>query len=217
MRILLLEDDRLLGSGLKNFLQAEGHSVDWFSCLGEVGMVVDEPYDVMLVDWQLPDGSGLDWVRQVRRRRNNTPVLVLTAKDRLSDRIQGLDSGADDYLIKPFEPEELLARIRAVRRRAFGQKGDLCCIGQVEIDFQNRSVLKGGIPVVLTAREWSVLEALATRAGRVVSKMDLDALVAGSENDNNSNALEVHVSNLRRKLGKDVVLTVRGFGYKIGA
>lgn len=217
MRILLLEDDRILGLGLVNFLHDEGHTVDWFSCLGEVRMVVDEPYDVMLVDWQLPDGSGLDWVRSVRRRKEATPILVLTAKDRLNDRIQGLDSGADDYLVKPFDPEELLARIRAVRRRTFGTKGDVFHIGDFEIDFPNRTVRPSEAGVSLTTREWAVLEALATRAGRVVSKGDLETLVAGGESDTNSNALEVHISHLRRKLGKDAVLTVRGFGYKFGA
>lgn len=217
MRILLLEDDRILGLGLRDFLQTDGHLVDWFSCLADVQLLAGEPYDVMLVDWQLPDGSGLSWVRQLRKRGDQVPILVLTAKDRLSDRIQGLDSGADDYLIKPFEPEELLARIRAVRRRTFGAHGTVSQFGDVVVDFQDRQVLKAGALVGLTSREWAVLEALATRVGRVVSKTDLEALVAGAENENCSNALEVHVSNLRKKLGKQAILTVRGFGYKIGA
>jgi two-component system OmpR family response regulator len=204
MRLLLVEDDTILGEGLRDFLVAEGHVVDWFTCLRNAKSVVSEPYDALLVDWQLPDGSGVDWVKQLRDRGGTTPTLVLTSRDLLSDRIQGLDSGADDYLVKPFDPEELIARIRAVRRL-------------VEIDTSARIVSKGGQRVELTAREWSLLDALLNRSGRVVSKPDLDALTRGFEGEAASNSLDVHIFNLRRKLGPDIIQTVRGMGYRCGS
>ena len=120
MRLLLLEDDVILGEGLRDFLRAEGHVVDWCQRLAQAEVLREEPYDALLVDWQLPDGSGLDWVRAIRRQGDGTPVLILTARDLLADRVRGLDTGADDYLVKPFDPEELSARIRAVRRRTAG-------------------------------------------------------------------------------------------------
>jgi two-component system OmpR family response regulator len=216
MRLLLLEDDRILGEGLRDYLRADGHVVDWFCRLSEARSVISEPYDALLVDWQLPDGSGVDWVRQLRDRGVTTPTLVLTARDLLSDRVKGLDSGADDYLVKPFAPEELAARIRAVRRRASARGAPCYQIGPVEVDSSSRTVRKDGVRVDLTAREWSLLDALVARAGRVVSKTDLDALMTGFEGDFNSNSLEVHVFNLRRKLGHDIIRTVRGLGYRIG-
>ena len=124
MRLLLIEDDDILGEGLRDFLRADGHSVDWCRSLHEAAACRGEPYDALLVDWQLPDGSGLAWLQTQRRQGDATPALMLTARDRLDDRIQGLDSGADDYLVKPFEPEELAARLRAVTRRRAGSAGE---------------------------------------------------------------------------------------------
>ncbi|MRD47004.1 response regulator transcription factor [Caenimonas koreensis] len=215
MRLLLLEDDVILGAGLRDYLRIEGHLVDWFTLLVDARTVASEPYDALLVDWQLPDGSGVEWVRQLRDKGVTTPILVLTARDLLSDRIKGLDSGADDYLVKPFEPEELAARIRAVRRRVGAQGVPRRRIGDVEIDSSARAVWRAGVAVDLTAREWGLLDALVTRSGRVVSKSDLDALLTGFEGEASSNSLEVHVFNLRRKLGRDIVQTVRGLGYRI--
>ena len=193
MRLLLLEDDPILGEGLRDYLRAEGHSVDW----------------------QLPDGSGLDWVRTLRRRGVTTPILMLTARDRLADRIDGLDAGADDYLVKPFAPEEMSARLRAVCRRSAGSASEVLRIGAVEIELSGRIARLDGQRVELTAREWAVLEALALRAGRIVSKNDLDTLVLGTDSEVVSNALEVHVSALRRKLGRSLIETVRGLGYRL--
>ncbi len=215
MRLLLLEDDITLGEGLRDFLRTEGHVVDWCQRVSEAEALRNEPFDALLVDWQLPDGSGLDWVQSIRRRGDPTPALILTARDLLRDRIRGLDSGADDYLVKPFDPEELAARLRAVCRRAAGSPGPTLRFGQVELDLNGKRALVGGVRADLTAREWSVVEALALRAGRLVSKSDLDALVLGPENDVSSNALEVHISSIRRKLGRDVIDTVRGLGYRI--
>lgn len=215
MRLLLLEDDVLLGEGLQDFLRADGYQLDWCRCLGEAVALREEPYDVLLVDWQLPDGSGIDWVRSLRRQGNSTPVIVLTARDLLSDRIRGLDTGADDYLVKPFDPEELSARIRAVRRRASGSAGSRLNFGDVELDLTDRCAYVGGVRANLTAREWSLTEALALRAGRIVSKSDLDALVLGLDSEVSSNSLEVHVSGIRRKLGRNLIETLRGLGYRI--
>ncbi|MDP2008099.1 MAG: response regulator transcription factor [Rubrivivax sp.] len=215
MRLLLLEDDTGLGAGLRDFLQAEGHRVDWCHCLGEVAMLRDEPFDALLVDWQLPDGSGLDWVRALRRRGDATPVLVMTARDLLEERVRGLDAGADDYLVKPFDPEELSARIRAVTRRRSGAGSPRLSFGNVEVDLTGRSAFVDGVRARLTAREWALLESLALRAGRLVSKSDLEALVLGLDGEVASNSLEVHISNLRRKLGRRCIETVRGLGYRI--
>lgn len=216
MRLLLLEDDAILGEGLRDFLRADGHVVDWCQRLGEATALRGEPYDVLLVDWRLPDGSGLDWVRAMRCRGDPTPVLVLTARDLLSDRIQGLDTGADDYLVKPFDPEELVARIRAIRRRASGLSSPRLTFGEVELDLTGKVVLVSGVRADLTAREWALVEALALRAGRLVSKRDLDALVLGLDGEVSSNSLEVHVSSIRRKLGRNCIETVRGLGYRMG-
>src|SRR5574343_379525 len=179
MRLLLLEDDRTLGEGLRDYLREDGHVVDWCQTLSQARTLQSEPYDALLVDWQLPDGSGMDWIRAMRARGEMRPILMLTARDRLSDRVQGLDAGADDYLVKPFDPEELAARLRAVTRRAAG-----------------------------------TASALVTRAGRYVSKADLEALVSGSESETTSNILEVHVHNIRRKLGRELIQTGRGLGYR---
>lgn len=214
MRLLLLEDDPILGSGLRAYLLAEGHVVDWCQRIAQAALLGAETFDALLVDWRLPDGSGLDWVRARRRNGDKTPVVLLTARDLLSDRIQGLDSGADDYLVKPFDPEELSARIRAVCRRAGGQAGDRLVFGPLQIDLAARCVFRDGVVVDLTLREWSLTEALALRAGRVVAKSALDGLVLGLDADVNSNSLEVHVSSLRKKLGRSAIETVRGMGYR---
>jgi len=217
MRLLLLEDDLILGEGLRDFLQTEGHVVDWCQQLGQAMALRDEPYDAMLIDWQLPDGSGLDWVRTLRRQGSQTPLLILTARDMLNDRIRGLDAGADDYLVKPFDPEELAARIRAVRRRSSGSASPSLSFGDVSLDLNGKVAYVHGVRADLTAREWSVVEALALRAGRLVAKSDLEALVLGLDGEVASNALEVHVSSIRRKLGRTLIETVRGLGYRMVA
>jgi two-component system OmpR family response regulator len=217
MRLLLIEDDPVLGEGLRDFLRAEGHGVDWIQRLKNADAYRGEPYDAMLVDWQLPDGSGLEWIRARRARGDTTPMLMLTARDLLSDRIRGLDSGADDYLVKPFAPEELAARLRAVGRRGTGSAGARLQAGAVQIDLTARAAYLDAQRIELTAREWAVLEALTLRAGRIVPKADLERLVLGFDTEVASNALEVHVSNLRRKLGRELIETVRGLGYRLDA
>jgi len=215
MRLLLLEDDAILGDGISAYLRSEGHVVDWFQRLLDVSTLQGEPYDALLVDWQLPDGSGLDWIRTLRRQGHRTPILMRTARDRLSDRIQGLDTGADDYLVKPFAPEELVARLRALQRRSVGVASPRVVVGEVEVDLTAKAAFHQGSRVDITQREWQVLEALVSRPGRVVSKTDLEALMLGLEGEVASNALEVHISRLRRKLGHGLIETVRGLGYRI--
>ncbi|MEW5836553.1 MAG: response regulator transcription factor [Pseudomonadota bacterium] len=216
MRLLLLEDDHILGDALRDYLRAEGHVVDWCKTLAQTRALAGEPYDALLVDWQLPDGSGLEWLRAQRIRGDTTPALMLTARDLLTQRVEGLDSGADDYLVKPFAPEELAARLRAVGRRLAQDGQGLRRLGGVEVDLPARAVRVDGARVELTAREWAVLEALLLRIGRIVPRTDLERLVLGFETELSSNALEVHVSALRRKLGRDLIETVRGLGYRIG-
>lgn len=218
MRLLLIEDDPTLGEGLRDYLRAEGHRVDWCERLAQAEALRGEPYDAWLVDWQLPDGSGVEWLSRRRSRGEGTPALVLTARDRLGDRIAGLDAGADDYLVKPFAPEELAARLRAVSRRSgAGAAQSRARFGRVEVDLGARAAYVQDERVELTAREWTVLEALVLRAGRIVPKADLEKLVHGFDSEIASNALEVHVSALRRKLGRELIDTVRGLGYRIEA
>jgi two-component system OmpR family response regulator len=215
MRLLLLEDDDILGEALRDFLRGAGHTVDWCRCIGATDMLRGEPFDALLVDWMLPDGSGVEWLRARRARGDMTPALILTARDRLDDRIEGLDAGSDDYLVKPFAPEELAARLRAVSRRHAGAAASRRRFGAVEVDLGARAACRDGERVELTGREWSVLEALVLRAGRIVPKSDLEKIVLGFDAEVASNALEVHVSALRRKLGRSLIETVRHLGYRI--
>jgi two-component system OmpR family response regulator len=217
MRLLLLEDDEILGEGLRDWLRAEGHVVDWCRTLGATETQRGEPHDALVVDWNLPDGSGLDWLRARRRRGDTTPAVIITARDRLDERVLGLDSGGDDCLVKPFAPEELAARLRAVTRRAAAGSASRLRWGDLEIDLAAHAATVDGQTVELTAREWAVLEALVLRAGRVVAKPDLEKLVLGFEAELASNAIEVHVSALRRKLGRALIETVRGLGYRVPA
>lgn len=216
MRLLLIEDDALFAEGLRDYLRSQGHVVDWCNSLGKASALRSEPFDAWLVDWQLPDGSGVQWVKAHRERGDTTPAVMLTARDQLVDRIAGLDAGLDDYLVKPFAPEELAARLRAVNRRSAVPTGGQQVVGDVRIDLTARAVFVNDQMVVLTAREWAVLEALTLRAGRIVSRSDLERLVTGFETELASNAVEVHISALRRKLGRELIHTVRGLGYRLG-
>ena len=217
MRLLLLEDDPTLGEGLRDFLAAEGHVVDWCRNLATARATLrDEPFDAWLLDWQLPDGSGRQWLGELRRAGQQTPALLLTARDGLADRIEGLDAGADDYMVKPFAPEELAARLRGLLRRQQGGARGLQLQHGVQVDLAGRRAWLGGAAVELTAREWAVLEALGLRAGRWVGKDALERLVLGFGGEPAaSNALEVHVANLRRKLGRDSIESRRGMGYRV--
>ena len=220
MRLLLVEDDLTLGDAVRDYLAGQGHVVDWSTCLTAAREAVTEPFDAILLDWRLPDGSGIDWLRALRVRdglNQRVPVIVLTARDRLNDRVEGLDAGADDYLTKPFELAELAARVRAVSRRSVGQPHAVLRAGSIEVDLAARTVRAGGSEVELTAREYALLETLIRRRGRIVPRDQLQQLLYGFDNDVASNTIEVHVSSLRRKLGHDVIETVRGMGYRVRA
>ena len=217
MRILLIEDDNALGSAVRDHIAADGHAVDWMTRLDDaVGAQATMPYDVILLDLNLPDGRGLDFLREMRRRGEATPVIILTAMDQLSIRIDGLNAGADDYLVKPFDLSELTARIGAVVRRYGGSPNPVIEVGPLQIDQAKRSAYLDGRALDLTAREWAVLEKLAQHTGIIVSKAQIeDSLFAfGAEIE--SNAVEVYVSRLRKKIGNNLIQTSRGLGYRLG-
>ncbi len=217
-RILLVEDDPALARGVSALLRSAGHSVD-IAEDGEtaVQVVRDEPYALVLLDIGLPDMSGLDVLNVIRRSESKVPVLVLTARDAIEDRIAGLDHGADDYLLKPFDAGELEARVRALLRRAAGEASPLTTIGRLTIDPARRVAAVDGRPLDLRRREWAVLERLSAQVGKVVQKDRLSAEVFGYDEPVSPNAIEVYVARLRRKLEPDgpAIRTIRGLGYVI--
>lgn len=217
MRVLLIEDDKILGAAVRDQIAAEGHSVDWVARLDAArDHIGSAAYDLLLLDLMLPDGRGLGLLRDLRTRGNVTPVIILTAMDQLSDRIEGLNAGADDYLVKPFDLSELSARLNAVARRYAGNPNPLVRIGDLEIDLAARSILRAGRTIDLTAREWALFEAFVQRPGQILSRAQLEERLYSFGSEVESNATEVHVSRLRKKLGHGFVETVRGVGYRLG-
>jgi two-component system, OmpR family, response regulator len=217
MRVLLIEDEPHLGSAVQEHVRGAGHAVDWFQCLDSGNAAMRSvSYDALLLDLHLPDGRGLDFLRMLRGQRQGLPVVILTARDQVSDRIDGLKAGADDYLVKPFDLDELNARLQAVTRRYFGQAVPVTQVGTVELEPQARVARMEGKVVDLTAREWAVLDVLMRRPIFTVSKENIaDALYAFDE-EIESNAIEVYISRIRRKLGASFVRTIRGVGYRLG-
>ncbi len=212
MKILLLEDDIDLGQAVNDHLEAAGHEVHWCKLVAQARRVVDP--DLALLDLNLPDGDGLSLLREWRAAGNRRPVIVLTARDQVSDRIRGLQAGADDYLVKPFDLDELLARISAVTRRT-APPAQLK-IGGVAIDLNSRSARRGSERVEFTAMEWSVLSLLARHPGRIYSRTEIETHLADEGmGDADSNSLEVIVSRLRKKLGPLAISTHRGLGYRL--
>lgn len=217
MRILLIEDDAVLGQAVRDQIAADGHSVDWVTRLGAAGDALHAAvYDLVLLDLMLPDGRGVPFLKGLRARGEVTPVIILTALDQVSDRIEGLNAGADDYVVKPFDLEELSARINSVARRYAGNPNPLVELGPLEIDLAARVVTDAGRPVTLTAREWVLLEAFLQRPGQLLSKAQLEERLYSFDQSVESNAIEAHVSRLRKKLGAWVVETERGMGYRLG-
>jgi two-component system OmpR family response regulator len=217
MRILLVEDDTILGQAVRDQIVADGHSVDWMTRLADAhAAIVAAAYELVLLDLMLPDGRGLDFLKARRQAGDVTPVIVLTARDQISDRIAALDTGADDYLVKPFDLFELSARIRAVGRRYAGNPNPLIAIGPLEIDLANRSVRRAGRSIQLTAREWSLFEAFVQRPHQLMSKPQLEERLYAFDADVESNTIEVYIGRLRKKLGSDIIETVRGMGYRLG-
>ncbi len=210
MALLLLEDDLDLGQAVADHLEAAGQPVHWCKLLAQARLA--SPPELALLDLGLPDGDGLDLLREWRQAGRRWPVIVLTARDQVSDRIRGLQAGADDYLVKPFDLDEMLARVAAVRRRS--EPESLVHAGDLVIDLAGHVARRDGQPVPLTAMEWSVLALLAGSPGRVLPRRRIeDRLAAAGLGDAESNSLEVIVSRLRRKLGARVISTHRGLGY----
>jgi len=217
MRILLVEDDAMIGAAVQEGLRRAGFTVDWVrdGRAAELTLAA-EGYSVMLLDLGLPKKSGLDLLADVRRRGSTIPVLILTARDAVSDRVKGLDTGADDYLVKPFDLNELAARIRALSRRAAGRVQAVIEHGALALDPSRHEARLAGGQVQLSAREFALLEALLERPGAVLSRSQLEERLYGWGEEVESNAIEVHIHNLRRKLGAELIRNIRGVGYMIG-
>jgi len=216
MRILLVEDTTGLGEAVREQIASDGHAVDWVQRLSHAETAVrTTAYDLILLDLMLPDGQGLDFLKQRRQAGDTTPVIILTARDQISDRIAGLNAGADDYLVKPFDLSELSARIAAVARRYRGNPNPKVQIGRLEVDLTEHSVYRDGELVDLTAREWALFEAFMQKPGMLLSKSQLEDQLYAFGEEIESNTIEVYVSRLRKKLGRDAIETVRGMGYRL--
>lgn len=218
MRILVVEDDPLLADALTRCLTQAAYAVD----LARDGATANEiltshTYDLVVLDVGLPKMDGFEVLRQLRSRRSQMPVLLLTARDTLEDRVYGLDLGADDYLTKPFDLQELVMRLRALLRRAGGRAGDLMMLGDCQVNMATGEISREGKPVEIARREWALLSALVQARGRVLSPAQLHDSLYGLDLDVGSNTVNVHVHHLRKKLGADVIDTVRGQGFRLGA
>ncbi len=214
MRLLLVEDDAMIGEGLRLGLRQEGHTVDLVrdGAVAE-NALLSEPYELVLLDLGLPNKSGLDVLKTLRMKGNPVPVLIVTARDAIEDRIAGLDAGADDYITKPFDLDELAARIRALQRRRGGRADPLLTLGDLVLDPASHKVTLGGRELALSQREFALLHMLAERPGTVLSRAQIEERMYGWSEEVESNAIEVHIHNLRRKLGSDWIRNLRGVGY----
>ena len=216
MRILLVEDDLPLASALAEFLGAKGFVCECAASLQAARALLPlAHWGAVLLDWQLPDGEGLALLPLLRARLPEAAVIVLTARDQITDRIQGLDAGADDYLVKPYDPDELLARLRAVERRRSTAQLPVLHLGELQIDLSREQVRRAGVPMALTQKEWALLRVLATRPDHLHTRERLQDALYGFDDDTGSNTLEVFISRLRRKLGREHIETVRGLGYRL--
>lgn len=216
-RLLLVEDDRMLGDALAAALKQDGWQVDRAEDAAAARLaLIDHGYTAVLLDLGLPHGSGLDVLASLRQRYDTTPVLIVTARDQLSDRIRGLDAGADDYIVKPFQADELGARLRAVVRRSQGRVSPVLRHGDIVLDPADRSVSQAGKPVKLGVHEYRTLLALMERPGRVIARDTLESLVYGGDGSIESNTIAVYIHQLRKKLGDGLIGTVHGFGYRLG-
>lgn len=219
MRVLLVEDDENIGDAVRDHVAEAGHAVDWVTNLSDARRYVRSiDYDQLLLDLSLPDGDGLELIAKLRAGKSeNAPrcgVIVLTARDRLSERLRGLDAGADDYLVKPFDLDELIARMRAVARRGQALPDHNVSTNSLEIDFTARNVARDGQAVSMTSLEWALVERLARRPGAVVSRSELESALYELDREVEANTLDALVSRTRRKLGRDCIVTVRGLGYQ---
>ncbi len=216
MRVLLVEDDGVLGAGVASGLKQAGIGVDWARNCGQGRLAIaTSKYEAIILDLGLPDESGLLLLREVRASTNPIPVLILTARDTLQDKLSGFSQGADDYLVKPFELDELIARIRALLRRLHGRAGSKIRYGNIELDPEARTVMVDKAYIDLPQREFSLLEDLLENQGRVLSRVQLEQSLYGWNAELESNAIEVHVHHLRKRFGQDLIKTIRGVGYMI--
>jgi DNA-binding response OmpR family regulator len=217
MRVLLAEDDASLGRGLQVGLQKLGYVVDWVrdGLAVESGLAADDSIDVLVLDLGLPRKDGLEVLMDLRARGDDLPVLILTARDAVEQRVKGLDVGADDYMVKPCDLHELAARLRALGRRRAGRATSVLCYQDLELDPATRTLNKAGREVALSVNEFSILAVLLENAGRVLSRAQIESALYGWDAGVESNAIEVHIHHLRRKLGKELIRTVRGIGYSI--
>lgn len=216
MRILVVEDDEILRDAVEAGLSLAGFTVDAVDTVADArSAVANWPYEAVVLDLTLPDGSGLDLLTDWRRAGDVTPVLLLTARNATQDRITGLDGGADDYLGKPFDLEELAARVRAIARRVHGRASPLLRLGDISLNPASREVLKADRPISISRREFTVLQALMEQPGRLLSRAQLEERLYGWQEEVESNAIEVHIHNLRAKLGRELIETVRGEGYRV--
>ena len=218
MRLLLVEDDPMIGASVQRGLRQDGHTVDWVRDGAAADLAVAAGvHELILLDLGLPGKSGLEWLAQWRARGVTLPVLILTARDAVADRVRGLDAGADDYLVKPFSLEELAARLRALGRRQGGRAAPRLELGPLSLDPATHEVSKDGQPVELSAREFALLHALMENPGVPLSRTQLEERLYGWDAEVASNAVEVHIHALRRKLGAEWVKNVRGVGYRVPA
>ncbi|KPJ88899.1 MAG: hypothetical protein AMJ53_16250 [Gammaproteobacteria bacterium SG8_11] len=216
MRVLLAEDDDLLGDGLKTGLKQEGYTVDWVKDgQSAENALLDNEFDLVVLDLGLPKKAGLEVLKQIRSSGKHLPVLILTARDSVQDRVTGLDSGADDYLVKPFDLEELCARLRVLQRRTGGRSAPVIEHGNISLDPAAHKVLLNGEPINLSMREFVLLQHLMENIGRVIPRARLEEKLYGWDAEVESNSLEVFIHHLRKKLGTDFIRTVRGVGYMI--
>jgi len=214
MRVLLVEDDRMIAEAVRTALQQDGNVVDWMGDgASATAALASETFDIVLLDLGLPRRGGLEVLREARRRGIATPVIIITARDDVQSRIAGLDSGADDYVVKPFDLDELAARMRSVLRRGAGRGEPVIEHAGIRLNPATREVSYRGAPVQLSAREFAVLEALLLRPGTVLSRAQLEGRLYGWGGEIESNAVEVYIHSLRRKLDPDTIRTVRGVGY----
>ena len=216
MRILLAEDDRMIGVAVRDALLQDGYVVDWLRDgeRADAALAAGQ-YDLALLDLGLPGKDGLAILRGLRSRRQAMPVIVITARDAIESRIAGLDAGADDYIVKPFDLDELAARIRSALRRSAGRPEPDLALGDVSVDLARRTLLRHGQPLTLSAREYAIVEALALRPGAILSRAQLEQRMYGWGEEVDSNAVEVHIHAIRKKLGTDFIRNVRGVGYYI--
>jgi two-component system OmpR family response regulator len=216
MRILLIEDDPMIGQAVLDVLRSEHYACDWVrDGIAAEAALVSEPYDLVLLDLGLPKADGLQVLRSLRARRNAVPVLVATARDAVGDRVAGLDAGADDYIVKPYDTDELLARVRALLRRSAGRGEPVISHKGVELNPVTHEARLHGEPLNLSPREWALLEPMLQRPGAVFSRAQLEQKLYGWKDDISSNAVEVYVHGLRKKLGAEFIRTVRGLGYVV--